>query len=219
MPPKFVRFATAAAMAGAALLAAPQAAAQAELTPPDALVKSVTLEVVEILQKDKDIQQGDRKKVVALIETKVLPHFNFQAMTASAVGRNWDKASAEQKARVMEEFKTLLVRTYSSAIAAYSSQKFDFRPLRAKPTDTDVTVNVRVLQSGNQPMTIDYDMEKRPTGWKVWDVRVGGISLVANYRTEFDNLIREGGVDGLIKALRAKNSSNELLPAPGVVKK
>ena len=220
MPPKFVRFATAAAMAGAALLAAPQAAAQAELTPPDALVKSVTLEVVEILQKDKDIQQGDRKKVVALIETKVLPHFNFQAMTASAVGRNWDKASAEQKARVMEEFKTLLVRTYSSAIAAYSSQKFDFRPLRAKPTDTDVTVNVRVLQSGNQPMTIDYDMEKRPTGWKVWDVRVGGISLVANYRTEFDNVVREGGIDGLIKALRAKNNSLETAPVtPGAPKK
>ena len=220
MPPKFVRFATAAAMAGAALLAAPQAAAQAELTPPDALVKSVTLEVVEILQKDKDIQQGDRKKVVALIETKVLPHFNFQAMTASAVGRNWDKASAEQKARVMEEFKTLLVRTYSSAIAAYSSQKFDFRPLRAKPTDTDVTVNVRVLQSGNQQMTIDYDMEKRPTGWKVWDVRVGGISLVANYRTEFDNVVREGGIDGLIKALRAKNNSLETAPVtPGAPKK
>jgi phospholipid transport system substrate-binding protein len=220
MPPKFVRFATAAAMAGAALLAAPQAAAQAEVTPPDALVKSVTLEVVEILQKDKDIQQGDRKKVVALIETKVLPHFNFQAMTASAVGRNWDKASAEQKARVMEEFKTLLVRTYSSAIAAYSSQKFDFRPLRAKPTDTDVTVNVRVLQSGNQPMTIDYDMEKRPTGWKVWDVRVGGISLVANYRTEFDNVVREGGIDGLIKALRAKNNSLETAPVtPGAPKK
>jgi len=219
MPPKFVRFATAAAMAGAALLAAPQAAAQVELTPPDALVKTVTLEVVDIVQKDKEIQKGDRKKVVALIDAKVLPHFSFQTMTASAVGRNWDKATPEQKAQLMEEFKTLLVRTYASAIAAYSSQKFDFRPLRAKPTDTDVTVNVRVLQSGNQAVTIDYDMEKRPTGWKVWDVRVGGISLVANYRTEFDNLIREGGVDGLIKALRAKNSSNELLPAPGVVKK
>jgi phospholipid transport system substrate-binding protein len=221
MLPKFVRFATAAAMAGVMVVAwLPQAAAQAELTPPDALVKSVTLEVVDILQKDKDIQQGDRKKVVALIETKVLPHFNFQAMTASAVGRNWEKASAEQKARVMDEFKTLLVRTYSSAIAAYSNQKFDFRPLRAKPTDTDVTVNVRVLQSGNQAVTIDYDMEKRPTGWKVWDVRVGGISLVANYRTEFDNVVREGGIDGLIKALRTKNNSLETSPPPvGVPKK
>ena len=220
MLPKFVRFATAAAMAGAALLAAPQAAAQAELTPPDVLVKNVTLEVVEILQKDKDIQQGDRKKVIELIDAKVLPHFNFQTMTASAVGRNWEKASAEQKARVMDEFKTLLVRTYASAIAAYSNQKFEFRPLRAKPTDTDVTVNVRVLQSGNQAVTIDYDMEKRPTGWKVWDVRVGGISLVANYRTEFDNLVREGGIDGLLKALRTKNNSLETAPVkPGAPKK
>ena len=224
MLPKFGRIATATATAAVALSAAllsspPPAAAQAqgaqaaqaasELMAPDVLVKAVTLEVVDIIQKDKDIQKGDRKKVNALIETKVLPHFNFQAMTSSAVGRNWEKASAEQKARLMDEFKTLLIRTYSSALSAYSSQKFDFRPLRAKPTDTDVTVNVRVMQPGNQPVTIDYDMEKRPTGWKVWDVRVGGISLVANYRTEFDNVIRESGVDGLIKALRAKNSSND----------
>jgi phospholipid transport system substrate-binding protein len=191
----------------APVLAPAPATAPAEIPAPDALVKTVTLEVIDIIQKDKDIQKGDRKKVIALIETKVLPHFNFQAMTASAVGRNWDKASPEQKARVMDEFKTLLVRTYSSALAAYSTQKFDFRPLRAKPTDTDVTVNVRVMQAGTQPVTIDYDMEKRPSGWKVWDVRVGGISLVANYRTEFDNLVRESGIDGLIKALQAKNNS------------
>lgn len=222
MLPRYASIATAVAAVAVVLGAAPfagsPAAAQSqaqgaqgapELMAPDVLVKSVTLEVVDIIQKDKDIQKGDRKKVIALIETKVLPHFNFQAMTASAVGRNWDKANAEQKARIMEEFKTLLIRTYSSALSAYSNQKFEFRPLRAKPTDTDVTVNVRVLQPGNQPVTIDYDMEKRPTGWKVWDVRVGGISLVANYRTEFDNVIRESGVDGLLKALRAKNSSND----------
>jgi len=201
----FARFAGAAATAAIVLAAG----AMAQEMTPDALVKNVTLEVVEILQKDKDIQKGDRKKVIALIEVKVLPHFNFQAMTASAVGRNWKKASAEQKARLAEEFKTLLVRTYSSALAAYSNQKFEFRPLRAKPTDTDVTVNVRVLQSGTQPVTIDYDMEKRPGGWKVWDVRVSGISLVANYRTEFDNQVREAGIDGLIKTLQTKNRSLE----------
>jgi phospholipid transport system substrate-binding protein len=205
MFPVLAQFATAAA--AAAFVLAGGAQAQPEITAPDVLVKTVTLEVVDIIQKDKDIQKGDRKKVIALIETKVLPHFNFQAMTASAVGRNWDKASAEQKVRLNEEFKTLLVRTYSSALSAYSNQKFEFRPLRAKPADTDVTVNVRVLQTGTQPVTLDYDMEKRPNGWKVWDVRVGGISLVANYRTEFDNLIRERGVDGLIKALLAKNNS------------
>ena len=217
MFPRFERFATVAATA--VFVLAGSVCAQSEIQAPDVLVKNVTLEVVDIIQKDKDIQKGDRKKVIALIEAKVLPHFNFQAMTSSAVGRNWDKANADQKARLMDEFKTLLVRTYSSALASYSSQKFDFRPLRAKPTDTDVTVNVRILQSGTEPVTIDYDMEKRPQGWKVWDVRVGGISLVANYRTEFDNLIREGGVEGLIKALYAKNSSLGQSPVAGAQKK
>jgi phospholipid transport system substrate-binding protein len=217
MFPRFVRFATAAA--AAVLVSAGGARAQSEIQAPDLLVKNVTLEVVDIIQKDKDIQKGDRGKVVALIEAKVLPHFNFQAMTSSAVGRNWDKANADQKARLIDEFKTLLVRTYSSALASYSNQKFDFRPLRAKPTDTDVTVNVRILQSGTEPVTIDYDMEKRPAGWKVWDVRVGGISLVANYRTEFDNLIRERGIEGLIKALYAKNSSQGQSPVAGAQKK
>lgn len=193
--------------ATAAFVAAAPASAQDMA--PDVLVKNVTLEVVDIVRADKDIQAGDRKKVVALIEAKVLPHFNFNAMTASAVARHWDKASAEQKARLTDEFRTLLVRTYASSIAAYKDQRFDFRPLRAKPTDTDVTVTVRVMQSGAQPVQLEYDMEKRPNGWKVWDVRVAGISLVANYRTEFDNQVRDGGIDGLIKTLRAKNQSLE----------
>jgi phospholipid transport system substrate-binding protein len=195
-------------------------AARAQMEAPDALVKNVTLEVVSIIQKD--IKDGDRRRIVTLIEDKVLPHFNFTAMTSSAVGRNWDKATMEQKSRLTDEFKTLLVRTYASSLAAYNDQKFDFRPLRAKPTDTDVTVNVRVLQSGSQPVQIDYDMEKRANGWKVWDVRVAGISLVANYRTEFDNLIRESGVDGLIKALQNKNRSLDkpaaAVPATGAKK-
>ena len=215
MLPTSVRIAVAALLlAGAATLRA-----QSELQPPDALVKTVTLEVVDIIRKDKEIQAGNRDKVVALIEAKVLPHFNFQSMTASAVGRNWDKANAAQKARLAEEFKTLLVRTYASALASYSNQKFDFRPLRAKPTDTDVTVYVRVIQTGTQPVQIDYDMEKRPTGWKVWDVRVGGISLVVNYRTEFDNQVREAGIDGLIKSLQTKNKSLERSALAGAEKK
>ena len=201
-----LRFSVRIAAAAATLFLATGGPARAQEMAPDVLVKNVTLEVIDIIQKDKDYQK-DKKKIIGLIDAKVLPHFNFQAMTASAVGRNWDKATAEQKARLAEEFKTLLVRTYASAIASYSSQKFEFRPLRAKPTDTDVTVNVRILQSGTEPVTLDYDMEKRPAGWKAWDVRVGGISLVANYRTEFDNVVREKGIDGLVKALQAKNSS------------
>jgi phospholipid transport system substrate-binding protein len=189
-----------------ALLALPAAAQE---VPPDTLVKNVTLEVVDLIAKDKDIKSGSRAKLVAVIEAKVLPHFNFTAMTALAMGQNWTKASAEQRKALTEEFRTLLVRTYASALAAYSEQKFDFRPLRAKAADTDVTVNVRVLQPGAQPVTLDYSMEKTANGWKVYDVVVGGVSLVANYRTEFSNTVRASGVDGLIKDLRAKNKSLE----------
>jgi phospholipid transport system substrate-binding protein len=149
-----------------------------------------------------------------VIEAKVLPHFGFQSMTVLAMGQNWNKATPEQKKRLIEEFKTLLVRTYASALAAFSEQRFDFRPLRAKPTDTDVTVQVRVLQSGAQPVPIDYSMEKTAAGWKVYDVMVGGVSLVANYRTEFNSTVRESGIDGLIKNMHAKNRVLEpALPA------
>jgi phospholipid transport system substrate-binding protein len=172
---------------------------------PDALVKTVTLEVIDLIAKDKDIQSGNRAKLIGLIEEKVLPHFNFTAMTALAMGQSWNKATPEQKKSLAQEFRTLLVRTYASALAAYSEQKFDFRPLRMKATDTDVTVNVRVLQPGAQPVPIDYSMEKTAAGWKVYDVMVGGVSLVANYRTEFSTVVRDSGVDGLIKTLQAKN--------------
>jgi phospholipid transport system substrate-binding protein len=191
------------------LLALAALPAVAQDVPPDTLVKNVTLEVVDLIVKDKDIKAGSRAKLVAVIEAKVLPHFNFTAMTALAMGQNWTKSSAEQRKELTEEFRTLLVRTYASALAAYSEQKFDFRPLRAKATDTDVTVNVRVLQPGAQPVTLDYSMEKTANGWKVYDVMVGGVSLVANYRTEFANTVRASGVDGLIKDLRAKNKSLE----------
>ena len=192
----------------AALLAlAP--AVRAQDVPPDQLVKTVTLEVVDLIAKDKEIRAGNRAKLMQLIDAKVLPHFNFSAMTALAMGQSWNKSNAEQKKRLTEEFRTLLVRTYASALAAYSDQKFDFRPLRAKPTDTDVTVQVRVLQSGAQPVPIDYSMEKTAAGWKVYDVMVGGVSLVANYRTEFNNVVRDSGVDGLIKNLATKTKSNE----------
>ena len=191
------------AVAAAALPAAAQDVA------PDALVKNVTLEVVDLISKDKDIKAGGRAKLVAVIEAKVLPHFNFTAMAALAMGQNWAKATPEQRKQLIEEFRTLLVRTYASALAAYSEQKFDFRPLRSKPTDTDVTVNVRVLQPGAQPVTLDYSMEKTANGWKVYDVMVGGVSLVANYRTEFANTVRASGVDGLIRDLQKKNKSLE----------
>ena len=199
------------------LLGGVLASAQAQDVPPDVLVKNVTTEVVDLITKDKEIRSGNRTKLIQVIEAKVLPHFNFSSMTALAMGQNWNKATPEQKKRLVEEFKTLLVRTYASALAAYSEQRFDFRPLRARPTDTDVTVNVRVIQPGAQPVPIDYNMEKTSAGWKVYDVLVGGVSLVANYRTEFTNAVRESGIDGLIKNLQSKN--RRLAPPAGQDKK
>ena len=200
------------ALAAAVLAAALPLAGYAQ-EKPDQLVKTVTLEVVELIAKDKEIQAGNRAKLVQLIDAKVLPHFNFGAMTALAMGQSWNKTTPEQKKRLVEEFRTLLVRTYASALAAFAGQKFDFRPLRAKPADTDVTVNVRVIQPGAQPVGIDYSMEKTSNGWKVYDVMVGGVSLVANYRTEFTNVVRDSGVDGLIKNLQTKNRSGAAQPA------
>ena len=197
-----------AAWAAAGFVVAGSAFAQE--TSPDLLVKNVTLEVIDIISKDKDIQSGNQKKIIDLVEAKVLPHFNFAAMTRLAVAVNWDKATPEQKRQLTEEFKTLLVRTYSSALSAYRDQKFDFRPLRAKPSDTDVTVQVRIAQGGREPVSLEYDMERTPAGWKVYDVRVAGVSLVVNYRTEFANEIRNGGIDGLIKGLAAKNRGQSL---------
>jgi len=184
--------------------------AQAQQPAPDVLVKSITEEVVAILKKDKDIQAGDTKKAADLIQTKVVPHFNFLRMTRLAMGRNWRVASPEQQKILADEFKTLLVRTYSTAIANYREQQIDYKPLRAKPEDTEVTVRSDVKPSGSsQPVSIDYEMEKTPDGWKVYDVKVGGVSLVTTYRDTFAGEVREHGVDGLIKSLSTKNRQPE----------
>jgi len=184
--------------------------AQAQELAADVLVKTITEEVVAILKQDKDIQAGDTKKVAGLIETKVVPHFNFTRMTRIAMARNWRSASLEQQKELTGEFKTLLVRTYSTAISNYRDQKIDYRPLRAKPEDTEVTVKSEVKQSGSsQPVSIDYEMEKTPNGWKVYDVKVGGVSLVTTYRDTFASEVKDHGVDGLIKSLAAKNRQSE----------
>ena len=200
---KIMRF-----LALSCLLVAASVGAQ-EMTPPDVLVKNVTTEVVEIIAKDKEIRSGNRAKLIEVIDAKVLPHFNFTSMTQLAMGQNWKSATPEQRKQLVDAFRTLLVRTYASALAAYSEQKFDYRPLRAKPTDTDVTVQVRVIQPGAQPVPLDYSMEKTPTGWKVYDVIVGGVSLVANYRSEFSAVVRNSGIDALIKDLQTKNRALE----------
>ena len=186
------------------------AAASAQDLAPDVQVKRITDELIGIIKQDKDIRAGNQKKVNELIDAKVLPYFNFDRMTALAVGRTWPRASAEQQRALTEEFRTLLVRTYSSALSAYKRQVIEFKPLRAAAGATDVTVRTQVKQPGAAPISIDYSMEKAPSGWKVYDVVVGGVSLVTNYRETFNTEIHEGGVDGLIKALASKNHSQEV---------
>jgi len=184
-------------------LAAPPALAQD--VAPDVLVKSVTQDVISIVKQDQDIQAGNQKKTIALVEEKVLPHFNFSRMTALAMGQNWRKATPEQQGLLVEQFKTLLVRTYSTALSSYRNQTIDFKPLRAQPSDTDVTVRSEVKQPGGEPVSIDYSLEKTSSSWKVYDVIVGGVSLVTTYRDTFTGEVRANGIDGLIKALSEKN--------------
>lgn len=185
------------------------ALAGAQDVAPDALIKRISDEVINIIKQDKDIKAGDRNKINELVEAKVLPHFNFTRMTALAMGRNWPKASPAQQKALVTEFHTLLVRTYSGALSTYKNEVIEFKPLRAAAGDTDVTVKTQVKRPGNEPVNIDYDMEKTPSGWKVYDVVVGGVSLVTNYRESFNAEIRDGGVDGLIKTLASKNRSLE----------
>jgi len=188
-------------------------AAAAQDLAPDALVKKISDEVISIVKQDKDIQAGQQSKINELVDAKVLPHFNFSHMTALAVGRNWPKATPEQQKALTTEFRNLLVRTYSSALTTYKNQVIEFKPLRAAAGDTDVIVRTRVIQPGTEPVSIDYGMEKTPSGWKVYDVVVGGVSLVTNYRETFNAAVRDGGVDGLIKTLASKNRSLETTQA------
>ena len=176
---------------------------------PDALVKSISDDVIGIIKQDKDIKAGNRAKINELVDAKVLPHFDFARMTALAMGRNWPKANAAQQKALTTEFRTLLVHTYSGALSTYKNEVIEFKPLRAAAGDTDVTVRTQVKRPGSEAVSIDYGMEKTPAGWKVYDVVVGGVSLVTNYRETFNAEIRDSGVDGLIKSLASKNRSLE----------
>src|SRR5690348_3567600 len=160
------------------VLALLPALVQAQSAAPDALVKTITDEVAAVLKKDKDIRAGDTKKAADLIEAKIVPHFDFTRMARLAMGRNWRVATSEQQKQLVAEFKTLLVRTYATALTNYRDEQFDYKPLRAKPDDTEVTVRSEVRQSGSsQPVSLDYDMERTSGGWKVYDVKVDGVSL------------------------------------------
>lgn len=183
------------------------ASAATDVKAPDVLVKDVTNEVLEIVRADKAIQSGDTQRVIELVNAKVLPHFDFRRMTMLAVGRDWRQATPEQQDRLTEAFRTLLVRTYSNALTQYRDQRIEFRPSRFASADTRVQIRTEVIQTGAQPVGIDYMLEKRDQGWKVFDVIVAGVSLVTNYRSSFGQEISRGGIDGLIKSLEERNRS------------
>jgi phospholipid transport system substrate-binding protein len=184
-----------------ALIASPVHAQEA----PDALVKRVAEETLSAIRADKDLQAGNPAKVKQLIESKLLPHFDTARMTALAMGRNWRAATPEQQKRLTEEFQTLLIRTYSNALTNYRDNTMSYKPLRMNAGDTEVIVRTEVTRPGQAPVPIDYSMEKTPEGWKAYDVIVAGVSLVTNYRDEFNDVIKSSGVDGLIKTLAQKN--------------
>jgi len=184
-----------------ALAAGPAHAQEA----PDALVKRVSQEVLQIIKTDLKVQAGDQARIREVVETKLLQHFDFTRMTALAMGRNWAKASPDQQRRLADEFRSLLVRTYSGALVQYRNQTIEYKPLRADAGATDVTVRTEVVRSGQAPVPIDYSMAKGPDDWRAYDVIIGGVSLVTNYRDEFNEQIRAGGVDGLIASLAARN--------------
>lgn len=181
---------------------------RAEIATPDAMVKDVTNDVLEVVKKDKDIQNGNQKRTQQLIESKVLPHFNFAHMTSFAMGRDWRSANADQQKVLTEEFKNLLVRTYSNAFTNYKNQTVTVKPTRLQPADTDATVRTLISQASGQPVSIDYSLEKTATGWKVYDVIVAGSSLVTVYRQKFHEQVQSGGIDGLIKYMQEGSAAS-----------
>lgn len=176
---------------------------------PDELVKVLSDQVLDIVRNDPGLRAGRTDQAVRRIDAVVRPHFDFRRMTMLAVGRDWRNATAEQKNRLEEEFYTLLVRTYSNALTQYSNQTVAVKPLRMTPGETTVRVQTEVRQPGAQPVTVDYVMEDKGQGWKVFDVIVAGVSLVTNYRGNFAQEINAGGIDGLIRALDERNNMLE----------
>ncbi|MBT9495129.1 MAG: ABC transporter substrate-binding protein [Paucibacter sp.] len=192
-----------AALAVALNFGAPAMAADASA--PDLLIRQLSLETLEAVKADKSIQAGDLQKIIALVDTKVMPHVNFQRMTASAVGRFWRQATPEQQKRLQDEFKTLLVRTYAGALTQVKDQTIALRPLRASAEDTEVVVRTEIRGKGD-PIQLDYRLEKKGSGvWMIFDVNVLGIWLADQYRNSFAQEIGANGIDGLIKTLADKN--------------
>jgi len=180
-------------------------AATAQELGPDELVRKVTAEILDAIQKDKQLQAGDRRKALALAEEKILPLVDFREATRLAVGRPWNAATPEQRDRLTRQFQTLLVRIYSNAIGVYRGQTMRVQPVKMASGATDVTVRNQYLSPGRPPVLVEYAMHKTPEGWKIYDITVEGVSLVLTYRGEFEQIVREAGVEGLILRLAERN--------------
>jgi phospholipid transport system substrate-binding protein len=185
--------------------------ANAGVLDPDVLIKETSREVLDIVRNDKDMREGNQKKILELVDAKVLPHFNFERMTKLAVGKSWRTATPEQKQALITEFRTMLVRTYTKAFTSYRDQIVEVKPLKMASDATEVTIKTEIIKpGGQQPVLVDYDMEKMPNGWKVYDLTVEGVSLVTSYRGTFSEQIQQCGIDGLIKILAEKNQAATL---------
>jgi len=194
------------ALFGALLIGVAAHTARADTQTPDGLIKQVSTDVLDAVKADKSIKAGDVNKVIALVDVRVMPHVNFQRMTASAVGRYWRQATPEQQKKLQDEFKTLLVRTYSGALTQVSDQTVQIKPMRGSAEDSEVVVRTEVRGKGD-PVQLDYRLEKATGGWKIYDVNVLGVWLVENYRNSFAQEISAGGIDGLIAKLAERNKA------------
>jgi phospholipid transport system substrate-binding protein len=172
---------------------------------PDQLVQKVTEEVLATIKSDKQLAAGDKQKALKLAEEKVLPHIDFEEATRLAVGRAWKQASPEQRKILIDEFRKMLVRTYSNGIESYQGQTMKILPSRGKQGGEDATVRAQFIRAGGQPLPLEFQARKTPQGWKLYDISIEGVSLVLTYRSEFDAVVKQGGIDALIKRLREKN--------------
>lgn len=184
---------------------------------PEVLIQRVAAELIEAVKSDAALRNGDTGRVAALVDSRLMPHVNFRRMTASAVGRFWRQATPEQKQKLQDEFKTLLVRTYSGALGQVKDQTLVVKPLRANPGDTEVVVRSELRTPGKDPVQLDYRVEKTDAGWKVYDLNVLGVWLVETYRGQFSQEINAKGLDGLIASLAQRNRSNAAEKPPAAL--
>ncbi|MBI3479532.1 MAG: ABC transporter substrate-binding protein [Nitrosomonadales bacterium] len=197
-----------------ALLVCVLSAAHADALAPDALIRNTVDDVIGVIKQDKDIRAGDQKKIIALVDAKVLPHFDFGRMTQLAVGKYWRTATPEQKQALTTEFRNMLVRTYTKVFTVYRDQTIEVKPFKMGADDSEATVKTVISKPGSQIIPVDYEMKKGTDGWKVFDITIEGVSMVMSYRGTFASEIQENGIDGLIKLLSDKNtSSSEMVKA------